>query len=891
MIGFRRALAGMSVVLPVMLAAAGLATGASAQAQDATATTPAAPSASAPRNTIALASGWRFHFGDADEAPAAPGFDDSGWEAVSVPHTWNRLGNYGATRQADFDNRQGIGWYRLAVAAPALAKGQRAYLDFGAVSKIADVWVNGVHLGQHRGAFARFRFDVTAVWKPGQANVIAVRADNSKPAPGNASGETIPLAGDFFVYGGLYRPVSLIIAPEAGIDLLDFGGPGVYAHASAITATLRDADGREVARASQKLQLAAGTAETPTSLTLPHPHLWNGTADPYLYTVTVELAERGRVTDSVTQPLGIRSFRFDANEGTFLNGQHVQMHGVSRHQAKAGEGWALTPADAAEDMAMIRDMGANTVRMAHYQHADEWVGEADHAGMMVWEEVPYVAASSLTGGVGSPALWANAELQLKEMIRQQFNHPSIAMWSVGNEVDSARGFGIGGKEPLKPLALLQHLNAVAHTEDPTRATTFADCCEEMGMIQTAGELLAGTADLIGYNRYYGWYYPQPEKAAAQFAAQLDHLHAKHPALPLSISEYGGGGAISQHSDNVAAGFLNFTGRPQPEEFESYVHEANWPVIAARKYVFASWVWTMFDFPSNLREEGDSFDLNSKGLVTFDRKVKKDAFYYYKAQWSDQPVLWLTSKRYVDRAYPVIEVKAYSNAGRASLSLNGVSLGEVACGQGICRWPQVALRPGANRAVVSATVAGKAITDEALWNGPDTAQGIRIDVGDLAGRETAGHRFGSDNFVTGGQPMALNLGGFGNQRPKPRKVDAPNPELYEYWREGEAFSYAIPVPNGTWQVIIHSFEPHSVAPATQTMAVSANGKQVIAPFSVMQAAGGALKGITRSFPAIVRNGVLTLDFTGQSAAGEKGRAVVAAIEIVPQGTGPSVSPQP
>ena len=218
MIGFRRALAGMSVVLPVMLAAAGLATGASAQAQDATATTPAAPSASAPRNTIALASGWRFHFGDADEAPAAPGFDDSGWEAVSVPHTWNRLGNYGATRQADFDNRQGIGWYRLAVAAPALAKGQRAYLDFGAVSKIADVWVNGVHLGQHRGAFARFRFDVTAVWKPGQANVIAVRADNSKPAPGNASGETIPLAGDFFVYGGLYRPVSLIIAPEAGVD-------------------------------------------------------------------------------------------------------------------------------------------------------------------------------------------------------------------------------------------------------------------------------------------------------------------------------------------------------------------------------------------------------------------------------------------------------------------------------------------------------------------------------------------------------------------------------------------------------------------------------------------------------------------------------------------------
>lgn len=864
-------------------------------------TVPAASQAAEGRSAIPLDQGWRFHFGDTGEAPAASDFDDAGWEKVAVPHSWNRLGSYGDTRSPQTDNRQGMGWYRLHLQAPALRKGQRVYLDFGAVSKIADVWVNGQHVGTHKGAFARFRFDVTAQWKPGADNIIAVRADNSKPVPGSSTAETLPLAGDFFVHGGMYRAVSLLTLDEASFDPLDYGGPGIYARADNIssdsaqvhilarlrnsgghgrqlqlTTIIRDASGAQAARSDQPVKLPKGTLEKQVSLTLPSPHRWNGTADPYLYSITAQLSEKGRPVDSVVQPLGIRDYRADVNQGFILNGKHLALHGVSRHQDRPDEGWALTPADHAQDMAFAKEIGANTIRQAHYQHADEWSAEADRAGMVVWAELPYVTSPSVTGGQGSPELWANADQQLRELIRQNYNHPSIMMWSVGNEVDSAKGFAVG-KEIMKPLALLQHLNALAKQEDPFRPTVFADCCEELGLVKTAGEMLAGTTDLIGYNRYYGWYYPQPQKAREQLGAQLDHFHAKHPGLPMSLSEYGAGGAITQHSDNLADGYLNFTGTPHPEEYLSWYHEQNWAAIRERPYIFASWVWNLFDFASDLRKEGDSIDLNNKGLVTADRKTRKDAFYFYKAQWSAEPTLYLTGKRYVERAYPSIEVKAYSNAARASLSLNGTPVGEVPCQQGICLWHDVRLRPGDNRAVVTASLNGAALQDEAVWNGPDPAKGIFIHSGSMGSSEISGHRFGSDMFVTGGIPVVLNMGGFAGQRAMaPRAVTAQQPALYDYWREGDAFSYHIPVPNGRWRVTIHSFEPRKALKDPVLMSVDANGRAALAPFDVSKEAGGPMRGLSKTFDVTVANGKLDLDFKG-----EGGRAVVAAIEVTPR----------
>lgn len=886
----------------------------------------AADKAPPPREVTSLADGWRFHFGDEGEAPAQSGFDDSQWQKVSVPHSWNRVGNYGPVRSADADNRQGLGWYRLAVDAPAAKKGQHQYLDFAAVSKVADVWVNGQHIGQHRGAFGRFRYDVTAQWKPGQANLIAVRADNSKPEPGKPTGETIPLAGDFFVHGGIYRPVTLITAGETGIDLLDHGGPGVYVrtvkvqpkfyeiaehntkgttvenHMQAtlvVQVRLRNAAKKarkltataeivwkdcptcaEVVLASQrgeKVKLpAGGTAATSIPLVWDDASIWDGAANPELGTVRITVRKGGKIVDQTSQTFGVRSTYFDPAKGFFLNGRHLDLHGVSRHQDRAGKGWALSDADATEDMAIARELGANTIRMAHYQHADAWADEADRAGMIAWAELPYVTTPDLTGGKGSDELWANAEEQLRELIRQNYNHPSIAMWSVGNEVDIAKAFG---NVAAKPLPLLQHLAAVAKSEDPYRPTTFADCCEDRGLAWAdVDSQLAGVTDLIGYNRYYGWYMPDPLEAKAQVGAELDRLHAKHPGLPMSISEWGAGAGISQHSDNIAAGFVNYMGRPQPEEFQTFIVQQNWQAMRSRKYLFATWLWNLFDFASDLRGEGDSFDINTKGLVTYDRKQRKDAFWYLKSQWNPAPMIWLSGKRHAVRAYPAMDVTAFTNAAKATLTWNGAKLPEVDCPDGICTWPGLALKPGENSAEVSATAKdGSAITDSATWQGPDVAKGLFVEAGDIAGHTVDGTLFGSDNFVTGGKAVVLNMGGFGARRSPPRKVEAAHPEFYDFWREGEAFSYALPVPDGKWTVTLHTFQPDASLAPTATMSVVANGKKALAPFNIAALAGGLLKGLDRRFDVDVKGGLLKLDFAGQGG----GKAIVAALEVKPR----------
>jgi beta-galactosidase len=895
----------MSVRLMVSALTALLALSAAgtAQAQPKLATT----SVETGRQTSDLSTGWRFRFGGDETGVTATGYDDSGWEQVAVPHTWNRIGEYATARSAATNNAQGVGWYRLTYDAPAAAKGRRQYLDFAAVAIIADVWVNGVHVGQHKGAFSRFRFDVTRAWKPGAMNLIVVKADNSKPAIGSSTQDVLPLAGDFFIHGGIYRGVSLITADAFGFDLLDHGGPGVYVDllhlksekpdAIEVRFRLANLDRRkrnasmhfvvfdQVGRIAGKRDVPASKSgwepdssdEGGYNIDIQNPHLWNGLKDPYLYTVTAELRDKGRLIDSVTQTFGIRDFKFDPNTGFSLNGKPLKLQGVSRHQDRAGKGYALSRADHKEDMDMIAEMGANAVRMAHYQHDDAWADEADAHGMVAWAEVPFVTTPSFTGGEGSAALFANAEQQTRELIRQNYNHPSIMMWSVGNEVDASTLFGIS-KEPVKPLKLLQHIAKIAKEEDPSRPTIFADCCEDVrspvaGLTeQVQGETLAGAADMIGYNRYYGWYYPQPLKAAAQLATQMDKFHVKHPSLPISISEYGAGGAISQHSDNPTGGFVNAIGRPQPEEYESWVHEQSWPVIRDRVYIFGSYIWNMFDFASDLRNEGDSVDINTKGLVTFDRKTKKDAFYYYQANWSDKPMIHITGKRYADRPYPALDVRAYTTAPSAFLSANGVNLGEAQCPEHICVWPGVHLKPGANAVTATISVGSQVIADSANWNGPDPVQGIRLDAGDLSGRLLGARRFGSDSFFTGGESAVLNQGGFGGRRSGPQKdVIAPDPALYDYWREGAAFRYAIPVPDGKWTVTIHSFEPRNAG--NPIMTVSANGKVAVTGFSVRDAAGGSLKGLAKSFPVSVKGGVLMLDF---SATG--GKAVVAAIEV-------------
>lgn len=849
-----------------------------------------------------LSQGWRFRFGEVPATVTSPTFDDSEWQSVSIPHTWNRVGSYTVGPPADADTRRGNGWYRLNIDLPKNIKERRQFLQFDAVSIVAEVWVNGVRVGEHRGAYQRFRFDITDKLHPGATNLIVVRADNSKPETGSSTENVIPFGGDYFMHGGMYRAVSLVSTDAAQIDMLDHGGPGVYMRTRSVrdhradvevltrlrnlgaksrklqvATTVIDAGGNAVATDSTPVTLdKTSTSEVRRTLTLQNPHRWQGRADPYLYRVAVELHDGKRLLDRVVQPLGIRTFVFDPDQGFMLNGTSVPLHGVSRHQDRAGAGWAISPEDHAEDMALIAEMGANTIRQAHYQQAQEWSDAADRTGMVVWAELPFTHQSSLTHDAPTPAAIDNAKQQLIELIRQNYNHPSIMIWGIGNEIDIGAVVETmmqkehRGKR-AQSLGMLKVLNELAHQEDDSRLTAYADCCYNTAFSLPKMEILNGATDMTAYNRYFGWYYGKPE----DMGPALDSLHAQNPKLPIAVSEFGAGGAFSQHTDNPEGGPVNAVGRPHPEEYQSWYHEKTWPILAQKPYLGASWIWNMFDFASR-REEGEAYDLNDKGLVSFDRKTRKDAFYFYQANWSSEPVLHITGRRYVDRAYPVVDVRVYSNAARASLSLNGTLLAEAPCPERICVWPDVQLAAGANTIGVRANIQGKELSDSVTWRSPDPAGGLNILAGTLTGIAMAdGVRFGSDNFFVGGTGKALTPLLILDANKKKIVGGTSSPELYAAYREG-GFTYELPLPAGKWNVTLHMFEPDKTKAETRTFDVAVDGKIVLHDFNPAAAAGGPMKAVTRTFGARVKGAKLRLAFVPKG-----GGAVISAIAVTPE----------
>ena len=847
----------------------------------------------ADRVSVPLDQGWRFSYG-AGEGAEAVSFDDHAWSQVSLPHTWNKMGGT-AQRQADYNNTRGAGWYRLAVTPPAAMTGKRLFLEFDGASILSDVWVNGKKIGAHKGAFGRFRFDVTDALKPGQANLLAVRTDNSSPnAPNSPTAVISPMSGDFFMFGGLYRKVSLIATDPAHIDLLDDGGPGVYARATAVdeksaaievterirndgaaaqslsvkTAIL-DATGAEVAAQTETASLQPGqTADKLAKLSLAKPHLWDGKKDAYLYQVVVTVSSAdGKTLDEVRQPLGVRTYSIDPDKGFSLNGKHVALHGVSRHQDRPGKGWAISADDQRQDMDIMLDLGVNTLRLAHYQHDQTIYDLADKAGLVVWAEIPVVDRTTPKGMVETPPEFtANAESQLRELIKQNYNHPSVFVWSIGNEVN-LRALKPGEGEHAKPL--LTDLNDLAHKLDPSRRTTMADCCEPgTGVKDQEAEVVAGITDAFGYNRYQGWYYQRAE----DLGPVLDSYHKIHPTVPLSVSEYGAGGALSQHSDDALAGLVFPKGHFHPEEYESRLHEIWYRQLRARPYLWATWVWNMFDFVSDTRNEGDMLDTNDKGLVSFDRQTRKDVFYYYQAQWNEQPMVHLNGRRYVDHAYGVVDIEAYTNAPSLKLSAGGKDLGEAKCADYLCVWHDVKLE-GQTSLTASATVAGKPVTDSITlsYNGQPGVFNIRS--GSPSGGVIGGKRYGSDAFVKGGQQM--------DRHPQPAPEN-PYPEipavgegeqavLFETYREGK-FTYAIPVPAGRYQVTLRFFDPKS---DKRVFDVAANGAVQLKDFDVAGSAGGAMKPVERSFTVDVKGKELALDFRPKT-----GQAIVSAIEIQP-----------
>jgi len=661
---------------------------------------PAAPA----RESTALLSGWQFKQGDARGAER-PDYDASDWQPITLPHNWG----WEQAQQGQNYLRE-AGWYRRDLNLGKLQSGRRYFLRFEAAGSVADAYLNGKKLGSHRGAFGAFCFEITRELSSTGTNLIAVRVSNA-PDP-----DLAPLSGDFPVYGGLYRPVHLILTGEENFTLTDHASPGVAWLQTSVTdtqavlevtaqisngtkrnqpltlvATVLDAQGRRVAGSESPITLMPNVTE-PFSLrvTVAQPHLWNGRPDPYLYRAVVELRSTNSVVDAVEQPLGLRYYRVDPDRGFFLNGKPYHLHGVDRHQDRPDKGWAISEADQDEDMALIKEIGATVVRCAHYQHSDYFYSLCDRAGILVWAELPQVDK------IGGSAAFAEASRnQLLDLIRQNINHPSIFCWSLFNELRP------GNPDPHREL---QDLNNVAHSEDPTRPTIAATCTDGWPQMNRI-------PDLLGWNIYPGWYPGWGTREDFGKLLDQDRDTSRHGGL--CVSEYGAGANVEQHEPDPREPKAD--GQWHPEEWQALVHESAWAAMKARPFVWGTFVWNMFDFTSYWRHEGGVLGRNDKGLVTYDRKIRKDAFYFYKANWSDEPMVYITSRRFIERTNAVTDVKIYSNAAKAELLVNGRSQGaRDNDGNAIFIWKDIRLNPGKNRIEARAERNGVPVKDECVW---------------------------------------------------------------------------------------------------------------------------------------------------------------------------------
>ena len=591
------------------------------------------------RSVITLNQNWLF--AKTAEIPTAL---DSEWESISLPHTWNALDG----QDGGGDYFRGTCCYAKALNKADLPESGRYYLEINGANSSADVYLNGKVLAHHDGGYSTWRTDLTESLQ--EENLLVITVDN-------AANQTVyPQVADFTFYGGLYRNVNLICVPDSHFDLDYFGGPGIM-----VTPTMEGADAKvetTVFLTNQKegqsvrytLRNAAGMVlgtyegRTKAIFRIQKAHLWHGRKDPYLYSMTAELVENDAVLDTVSARFGCRSFAVDPERGFILNGEEYPLRGVSRHQDRLGVGNALLPEHHIEDMDLICEVGATTIRLAHYQHDQFFYDLCDARGMVVWAEIPYISSHMATGR-------ENTISQMKELIVQNYNHPSVVVWGLSNEITMN---GASDKDLLENHHIL---NDLAHEMDKTRLTTMAvlSMCD-------MDEKYVHIPDTVSYNHYFGWYGGDTSMNGPWF----DKFHAKHPNMPIGCSEYGCE-ALNWHTSDPRQG--DYT-----EEYQAYYHEELIKQLFTRKYLWATHVWNMFDFGADNRAEGGENGQNHKGLVTFDRKYRKDSFYAYKAWLSDEPFVHLCGKRYVDRVENVTKITVYSNQPTVELFANGESLG-------------------------------------------------------------------------------------------------------------------------------------------------------------------------------------------------------------------------
>lgn len=812
----------------------------------------AAAAAASPRARFTINDNWRYAPGAIENAEAAQ-FDDSRWQRIDLPHTWNAADAF--DKSAKY--RRGIGWYRRSLTLDPSLKDKRIYLYFEGANQVADVFVNGRSAGRHVGGYTAFVFDVTALVTFDRPNTIAVRVDNS------ADPDVPPLDADFTFFGGIYRNVWLVATTPVHIDVDDYASPGVFvstpdltpargavritgrvANQSTRAAAVRvvnsvfDRDGEMVASATSSLQLAAGAtaAFDQTTPEVDHPNLWSPSS-PYLYRVRTEVFTGDELADAVANPLGFRWFDVDAKKGFTLNGRPLRLYGTNRHQDYPGLGNALPDEMHRRDIHLVKETGFTFLRLAHYPQDPAVLDEADREGLVLWEEIPIVnriAVDASAGHTDRARFAANATRMLTEMIRQHYNHPSIFFWGFMNEVTLRKPQPLPDGYYDGVLGLARQLNGLAHNEDATRRTTMALSLHEL----TDDHGLASVTDVLGMNLYLGWY----EGQTSDLGPFLDRIHRDRPDRPLIISEYGAGSDERVHSTKPQR--FDFSA-----EYAQEFHRASFPQIESRPYLVASAAWNQFDFAAAGRQD-TKFGINNKGLFLYDR-TPKDVAFYYEAALRTAPFLRIAREwrdRASDRTQPL---RVYTNQSQVELFVNGQSAGVKSASNRTADW-QVPLEAGENRIVARSGAVEDAIT---IRFDDRSSGGFRAvntgswysytDAAQIVWEADRPYEPGRWGFV-GGTEQLTHHSIFGT----------PDDPLFQASREGVE-RYRFDVADGAYDVTLR-FAAGDEKPGARVFSVSINGREVVHDFD-LAAQYGSYVAVERTFSTEAMDGGITIEF--------------------------------
>ena len=726
----------------------------------------------------------------------------SDWETVTIPHTWNGLDG----QDGGNNYYRGKCWYKKTFVVD---KNADVYtIRFNGANMQTDVYLNGSFVGTHSGGYAAFTFDVTDALVDG-SNELVVAVDNTREL------YMAPLSADFTFCGGLLRTVDLIATSSVHVTTLDYGSPGVFLTQKSVSASNANveilAEIRNASSASKNVSVrfnildatdnavytdtkavtinAGNTLNVTSDANIANPNLWQGKANPYLYKAVIEVVDGTEVVDKMVQNLGIRTVAVDPNNGFFLNGVSTPLRGVAMHEDRRDVGRAITDEDRKEDLDIMLEMGVNYFRLAHYQHGQFTYNYLDSLGIMCWTEVPMINFIRSAASFGT-----NVKQQLTELIKQNYNHPSIVCWGLCNEINYYSGEGYPS-----PVTLVGELNDLAHSLDATRFTTLAAMYSERAT--------NWIPDAYSVNHYAGWYYD----SIAKFGPWADEQHENHPDNPFGVSEYGAGGNPEQHDEEptVPANYNTATSF-HPEEYMTIYHEGHLQAINERPYLWATSVWAAYDFSSDGRGEGNNPGVNDKGLVTQDRQIRKDAYYYYKVNWNPEKMVYITSRRYTTRIREADNVKVYSNYDEVELIVNGVSIGTTTGTNYIFNWTLVPLQMGENEVIAIAKQGGVEVArDTVYWNRVDgsidipdgqwqvnfqktgftTPTGYMADEGDVYGNRGNGFSYGWNKSNTA------------NTRTRTTGSYEPRFKSMVQIKNKQEFIWEMGVENGTYRVTV------------------------------------------------------------------------------------------